>query len=100
MKVGSGIDGRFEYEYEYRCTEYEYERGHEFPMIPGLRLAARVVLVLVLSIAVLVLDSIRASELAHSSPKMQGFAHGKNSDKKFTEEDIGGLKYFEQPGDA
>ncbi|MEY2724349.1 MAG: hypothetical protein RLZZ458_216, partial [Planctomycetota bacterium] len=43
-------------EYEYRCTEYEYDRDPAFLKILGLKLVARVVLVL--SIAVLVLDSI------------------------------------------
>ena len=58
VKVGCGFSDRFEYEYEYRCTEYEYEydRDPAFLKILGLKLVAGVVLVL--SIAVLVLDSI------------------------------------------
>ena len=56
--MGCGFSGRFEYEYEYRCTEYEYDRGREFLRIPGLKLAARVVLVLSIAVLVLVLDSI------------------------------------------
>ena len=56
--MGSGISELFEYEYEYeyRCTEYEYDRGHALVRNPALKLVARVVLVL--SIAVLVLDTI------------------------------------------
>ena len=50
MTVGSGFSDRFEYEYEYRCTEYEYDRGYAFLRIPGLKLVARVVLVLVLDL--------------------------------------------------
>ena len=49
-------EGEGEYEYEYRCTEYEYDLGREFLKNPGLKLVAMVVLVL--SLAVLVLDSI------------------------------------------
>ena len=52
--MGCGFGDRFEYEYEYRCTEYEYDLGREFPKILGLKLIA--MFVLVLSIAVL--DSI------------------------------------------
>ena len=43
-------------EYEYRCTEYEYDEGYAILRVPGLKLVAMVVLVL--SIAVLVLDTI------------------------------------------
>ena len=52
MRVGCGFSDPFEYEYEYeyRCTEYEYERGYAFLRIPGLKLVARVVLVLVLDL--------------------------------------------------
>ena len=58
-KVGSGISDAVEYEYEYRCTEYEYDRGYVFLGIPGLKLVARVVLVLSIAVLVLVLDLIR-----------------------------------------
>ena len=58
MTVGSGFSDRFEYEYEYRCTEYEYERGYAFLRIPGLKLVARIVLVLSIAVLVLVLDLI------------------------------------------
>ena len=56
MTVGCGFSDP--YEYEYRCTEYEYDRGHEFLKIPGLKLVARVVLVLSIAVLVLVLDLI------------------------------------------
>jgi hypothetical protein len=59
--VGCGFSGRFEYEYEYRCTEYEYDRGPAFLKIPGLKLVAMVVLVLSIAVLVLVLDSIPRS---------------------------------------
>ena len=58
MKVGCGFSGRFEYEYEYRCTEYEYDRGPAFRKIPGLKLVAMFVLVLSIAVLVLVLDLI------------------------------------------
>ena len=55
--MGSGFSDRFEYEYEHRCTEYEYDQGRAFLKSLGLKFVARVVLVL--SIAVLVVDLIR-----------------------------------------
>ena len=57
MTVGSGFSDRFEY--EYRCTEYEYERGYAFLRIPGLKLVATIVLVLSIRVLVLGLDLIR-----------------------------------------
>ena len=59
--MGCGFSDRFEY--EYRCTEYEYDRGHAFLRILGLNLVARVVLVLSIAVLVLVLDSILDSIL-------------------------------------
>ena len=45
-------------EYEYRCTEYEYDQGYVFLRIPGLRLVARVVLVLSIAVLVLVIETL------------------------------------------
>ena len=54
--MGCGIGDAFEF--EYRCTEYEYDRGRAFFKILGLKLVARGELVLSIAVLVLVLDLI------------------------------------------